>query len=139
LLLALAGAVAHAPVAVGQDTPPIEDVSAVDQYRESLPTTRGRRAVGQPGGSKAAATSLTARSKQQLERLSLRERALLERVATSSEYGAPARDVPPRKASASAKTTNADGSSSPLLLLTGLLASITAVAAALALLRRRAA
>jgi hypothetical protein len=80
-------ALAPAPaLAQGSPPPPLPDEAAIYQYREALPTGAGPVAPG-PGTKRV--TPLPAQAQAALEAQGGADTSLLERVATSSDYGAP--------------------------------------------------
>ena len=84
--LAVAGAVV---ASAGAQTPPPDDidgVSGVSQYVEALPTAKGPQA---PGHGARKTRPLPRRITQKLRESTPKDAALLERIATSSELGAP--------------------------------------------------
>jgi hypothetical protein len=86
---ALVAAAAVAPAtALAQGSPPgpLPDEAAIYQYREALPTGGGPVAPG-PGTTRA--TPLLTSSQAALQADGGRDARLLERVATSSDFGAP--------------------------------------------------
>jgi hypothetical protein len=96
-LLAAAALAADATVPAGSPAPSLTDnFSAADQYVESVPTARGPKVpgVGKPrgGGEKRAdaTPTLSPELESSLGRQPGEATAELERIATSSDYGAPA-------------------------------------------------
>jgi hypothetical protein len=82
LLLAAVGA----PAALGGGGPP-QDVSAISQYVETLPTSAGPRTVGSASGQ----TPLSAASARKVSREGGRDAKTLVKIATSRRLGAPGR------------------------------------------------
>lgn len=74
--------------AQGSPPPPLPGDAAVDQYREALPSGAGPVA---PGAGKPEVAPLAAPLRERLLVRGGRDAELLERIATSSEYGAPQR------------------------------------------------
>jgi hypothetical protein len=87
LLVAVVVGAAPAP-ALGQPAPPppLPGVPAVDQYREALPTAAGPVAAGQNA---PRITPLPLAIERLVSSEGGTDAPLLERVATSSDYGAP--------------------------------------------------
>lgn len=83
--LSIALAFVFAVPAAGSEAPPIEDVSAIDQYRESVPTASGRRALGERSGKPHP---LSAATRERLRVQGGDDAALLEQLATSPALGA---------------------------------------------------
>src|SRR5687767_5589154 len=83
----IALAFAAATPAVAADAPPIEDVSAIDQYRESVPTASGKRALGERGG---VGEPLAPVARARLRASGGADAELLEDLATSPALGSPA-------------------------------------------------
>jgi hypothetical protein len=87
LTLVLALALAAAPVAhAGNPPKPPQDNSAVQEYIEQIPTSRGSTAAGASNNSGPA---LSARIKKRLQKQAGSDASRLESAATSSGYGAP--------------------------------------------------
>jgi hypothetical protein len=84
-----------------QKPPKSDDVSAVAQYRESIPTASGPALPGARGDAAVRTRPLPAAVQAQVTRKAGPRAPLLGRVATSSDYGAP-QDSLPRAAQAPA-------------------------------------
>lgn len=91
-LLVTVGALSAPPVGAAEKPPPA-DVSAIAVYVEQIPTSTGAVVPGQKSSGPAKA-QLSAPSAAALERQGGDDSAILERVATSPELGAPVRVVP---------------------------------------------
>jgi hypothetical protein len=89
-VVAVLAALTFAGAAIAQEPPPPDD-SAVDQYTEFVPTGRGPKA---PGIGKKTRGSLPPKAKKALENTPKRTADALTEIATSSDYGAPARRAP---------------------------------------------
>jgi len=76
--------------------PPDPSDSALAQYVEQIPTSRGSRAVGQ-GAGEAAGRPLTASAEAELRAQGGADAKLLEAIATSPALGAPARKAKPER------------------------------------------
>ena len=72
----------------GAAEPPDPSDSALAQYVEQIPTSRGPKAVGQ-GGGKAAGRPIDASAETQLRAQGGADAELLEEIATSPALGAP--------------------------------------------------
>jgi hypothetical protein len=94
LALVAAAAALSAPAASADDSSPDppSGSSAVDVYRESVPTSSGPRVVD---SSVARTVRLGVTVERRLRREGGRDTPTLERIATSSELGAPARRLVP--------------------------------------------
>lgn len=140
IAVALVLGLAAAPAGAAKPPPPIEDVSAIDQYRESIPTAGGPRATGQPGR-KSGSLSRTARAR--IQQQGGKDAELLLRVVTASEYGAP--EAPPSRQVTPARTRAtlpaipgaSSGGSGYIAFLGVAFAGVAAVGAAFAVSRRR--
>ena len=90
LVLPIAGVIAAgavAGVAGAQDGPPAPSSSAVSQYAELVPTGKGPTA---PGLQQAQASDLSPTARAALDGIPPAIAGTLAKVATSSDYGAPA-------------------------------------------------
>lgn len=77
---------------LAKGTPPkAEDQSAVAQYRESIPTSSGPKLTGTAGGT---TRPLPPPVRQTIARETGTSSGLIVKVATSSDYGAPQRQLP---------------------------------------------
>ena len=119
------------------EPPPLEDVSAIDQYRESIPTASGRKATGSTGAAPLA--PLPATVGERVRTQGGNDAELLTKVATSPAYGAPEPQSPrPRERAASSALPEASSSGSgyvPFLVVA--LAGLAVAGAAFAIARRR--
>ena len=126
---------------------PADDVSAVDQYVEAVPTSSGPAPTGR-GGAKPQPLPATIASK--VREIGGDDADTLMQVATSPAFGAPSGArvkpaQPQRSETAQAPPSALDAVVSPvaeandsrLLFLLGLLAAMTAVAVTLALRSQR--
>jgi hypothetical protein len=110
---ALAVALAAPALALGQVTPPpppqtLPPDAAVLQYREAIPTGSGPVAPGGQGGRTAHTTPLAPAAERRLAARGGADGPILERVATSSSYGAP-QQADPRGDEAGAGTPSQVG------------------------------
>jgi hypothetical protein len=80
-----------------------DDASAVDQYVEDVPTSKGST---RPGQGKSTKTTLTPSVSSQIEAEGGSDADLLREVASSSDYGAPQKAKPQK---AKPKKAKADG------------------------------
>jgi hypothetical protein len=128
--------------ALAKPPPKVDDFSAVAQYREAIPTSRGPVVVG-PNAEEPQVRPL---ARPLLERIRSRagERAgLLEKATSSSAYGAPQRSLPalatPSAATGGAETRGllADLVDRRVLGLVAAMVATSLVAAALGLAQRR--
>jgi hypothetical protein len=142
-----------APAEALADDPP-EDIPAVGAYVELVPTATGFRQAGR--GQHRSGVPLSRSARRALERAGGVDGKLLTQLATSPELGAPSERLrPPRRQRAAGidedgtslslgrslgevGRTVAGGSDDRLLLLLGLMAGVTAVAAGAAARRGRA-
>ena len=129
-----------------------DDIAAVDQYRETIPTGGGRAGVGTQGDD-AGATNLPGSTRAELQEEAGELAPVLENVATAPEFGAPAASlddsahgvkpeedgtasIEPSAASAAVGAVTGDGANRVVGLLVVLFA-ISALAAGAAALRQR--
>lgn len=141
-LLVAVGALSGPPVGAAEKPPPA-DVSAIAVYVEQIPTSTGAVVPGQKSSGPAKA-QLSAPASAALERQGGDDSAILERVATSPELGAPVRVVPAdvgelepeRTAFPDVRILVADGSSRIPWLLAALALITGALTAAWAARRR---
>jgi hypothetical protein len=142
LLVCTAAALACAPSPVSAapvERPPLpENLTAADQYVESVPTGEGSRPADRGPGGSAAAAPLPSDVKRKLP-----EGGELERVATSPALGAPTtklrggQDDTPSVPSATVRAVDGGGFELGWLLLALAAASVLLVAAALLRRHRR--
>jgi hypothetical protein len=82
------------PTAAAADKPPTPAASGISQYVEMIPTSSGQHAIGV---GKATTKPLPKREADLVRKYGGTDKEKLETVATSSEYGAPAKSLPVKR------------------------------------------
>ena len=126
-LVASAGLLIGGGAALAKAPTPPEDLSAVAQYRETIPTSGGARLIGE---GPAAGRPLAAQVRKQIQRDGGRDAPLLDALASSPGLGAPLRPLPQvGSKSAGLDDVLLSGRVLGLLIMMGAIASVGALRA----------